>query len=201
MKRKPLVAFFGIDGCGKTTLINELTKKLKKEGKDYRIVYMGLGSEHNMPGLKQIMKLTSYIRHKKKKGDEEKLRKYNYRQRNFLWVLGQFSEFWLRYRKAKKTSKKQIILFDRYFYDGLVFGNELASNFFKHLTPVPDKSFLIYAPAKTIRNRKKEADLEDIEKYYKKAEKLSKFFEIIKVDNTKKIEVVVNEIYKNIFKN
>ena len=122
-----LIAFFGIDGCGKTTLIEETRKRLEKDFKNVEIVYMGLGNEFNFPGLKQIMKLLSFIKQRDKK-DEKTLRRYNFRKRSFLWVLGQYSEFWLRYRKAKKKSKNSVILFDRFFYDGLILGGNFTYN-------------------------------------------------------------------------
>ena len=195
-----MIAFVGIDGSGKSTLINEIKKKIEKEKKErVRIVYMGLGSEFNLPLLKQIMKISAYIRYGKNKGDTKTLRKYNYRQRSSLWIFGQFLEFWLRYLKAKKYSKAQIILFDRYFYDGLILGSKKSYNFFKHFVPKISKSFLISAPAKTIWERKEEAGIKDIEKYYKKAEKLSPFFDIVRIENTKSIKNVVDEIWGKIY--
>ena len=77
------IVFFGIDGSGKTTLINETKKRFENEGEKVKIIYMGLGSEHNMPLLKQIMKITSYFRYKGKKGNTEEFRKQNFRQRSF----------------------------------------------------------------------------------------------------------------------
>lgn len=196
MKNK-LIAFFGIDGCGKTTLIGEIKSKLEKDSEDVKIIYMGLGNEFNFPGLKQIMRFLSFIKQRDKKS-EKALRKYNFRERSFFWVLGQYSEFWLRYRKAKKQSKNSVILFDRFFYDGLILGSPLAYKFFRHFTPIPDKSFLIHAPAKTVYERKGEADIEDIKKYYSKSEKLLLNFPIIKIDNSKELKKVVNTIYNEI---
>ncbi len=199
-QRKPMIAFFGIDGSGKTTLIGEVSKKIQETKKEkVRVVYMGLGNEFNLPFLKQIMKLSSFIKYRNKKRDEKTLRKYNYRQRSFFWVLGQYMEFWIRYFKAKRYSKNKIVFFDRFFYDGLILGGSFTYNVFKFLTPVPDKSFLIFAPSKVINKRKDEAEIKDIKKYYKRAEKLSKHFPIIKIDNAKRINEVVNEIYEKIY--
>jgi thymidylate kinase len=201
MKQKPMIAFFGIDGSGKTTLLAETKKKFEKSGEKVKIVYMGLGSEHNIPLSKEIMKLSARIRYGKKglkKWDIKKFRKYNYRQRGFLWVLGQYLEFWARYKKAKKQSKEYVILFDRFFYDGLILGSKGTFNFFKHFTPKISKSFLIKAPAKTIFSRKNEAGIKDIENYYNRAERLISFFSINVISNTKSIKKVVDEIWRNI---
>ncbi len=200
-KKIQTLAFIGIDGSGKSTLIEEIKKKIEKEGKQkVNVMYMGLGSEFNLPLLRQVMKVTSKIRYGKAGGVEEELRKQNYRQRSFLWVLGQYSEFWLRYLKAKKRAKrnKEIILFDRFFYDGLILGSKGTFNFFKHFTPKISKSFLIVAPPEVIWKRKKEAGIEEVREYYKRAERLE-YFNIVNVDNSKPIKKVVNKIWKVIY--
>jgi thymidylate kinase len=201
MKAKTIV-FFGIDGSGKSTLLEKTKKKIENQGKKVRVVYMGLGNEFNIPFLKQIMKITSKRRYGRSGVSQEELRKQNYRQRSFLWILGQYSEFWFRYRKAKKWVKKdkenRVILFDRYFYDGLILGSKKSFNFFKHFTPKPYKSFLIYASPDIIWKRKQEAPKEKIKEYYKKAERLSDFFKITKIDNSKPLNKVVDRIWNEI---
>jgi thymidylate kinase len=201
------IAFFGIDGSGKSTLLSEVKKKFEKEKKaKVKVVYMGLGSEFNLPFLKQIMKISSKRRYGRSKVSQENLRKQNYRQRSFLWIFGQYSEFWLRYLKAKKWLRKNseksgkacVVLFDRYFYDGLILGSKASFNFFKHFTPKPDKSFLIQASPELIWKRKKEARPEEIKKYYKKAERLLRFFNIKKVDNVGPINNVVKKVWRDI---
>ncbi len=202
------IVFFGIDGSGKSTLIKEIKKKIEKqENKKVNVIYMGLGSEFNLPFLKQIMKITSKRKYGRSDVTQEELRKQNYRQRGFFWVLGQYSEFWLRYLKAKKWLRKNpeksrkdcVVLFDRYFYDGLILGNKASFNFFKHFTPKPDKSFLIKASPELIWKRKKEADKENVKKYYKKAERLNSYFNIICIDNSKPIKKVVENIWREIY--
>lgn len=187
------IVFFGIDGSGKTTLIKEISKELSKKGFETSYFYMGLGSEFNFPFIKQIMKISSWIKGRNKKSDKE-LRKYNYRQRSVFWVLGQYLELWLRYLKAKRVSKKKIVIFDRFFYDGLVLASPLAYKIFRHFTPSPELSFLIQAPAKVINKRKNEADIEDIKKYYLHANKLFEDFPIIRVDNSQNIKKVKKEL-------
>jgi len=193
-----LVAFFGIDGSGKTTLIKKVKQRLEKEGREVEIFYMGLGSSHYFRPLKWIMNLRAKRNREKRGTDEMVLKDYNFRQRSFFWVLGQYCELWLRYFHALWLSRKKVILFDRYFYDGLVLGNTFTFTILKHITPKPHISFLIKAPAKIIRSRKDEAEVTHIHAYYKNAEKLSPYFDIIEIDNSRNIDIVVEELMKHI---
>lgn len=201
MNRKTTIAFIGIDGSGKTTLIKELSKKLSKEGETCKVIYMGLGSEHNFPLLKQVMAIRRYFHNESHEKNSASFRKYNYRKRGFFWVLGQYSELWIRYLKSKKYSKNSYVIFDRFFYDGLILGGKTTFNFFKYFTPRVKNSFLIKAPAKIIWERKKEAGIKEVEKYYSKAKKLESFFPIKVINNTEKINIVVEKIYNEIKKN
>jgi len=196
-KRK-LFVFFGIDGSGKTTLIREVEKRLERGGAKVEKFYMGLGSSHYFIPLKWIMALRAKRNLEKTGGDGKTWRDHNYRERGFFWVFGQYCELWLRYLHARRIAKKKIILFDRYFYDGLVLGNKFTYNFFKYLTPKPTRSFLIKAPAKIIRSRKKEAEIKHIDRYYLKSRWLYSYFNIIEVDNTKKIGEVVDKLMEQI---
>jgi len=197
MKRKPVIAFIGIDGAGKTTLINKVAEKMEEKGHKYKIVYMGLGGEGDLL-FHHLSNFKRKILYNKKGADTKKLD--NYRERGILWVFVQYIELWLRYLNAKKYSKDYMILFDRFFYDGLILGNRLSFHIFKFFTPKPDRCFLIKAPPKVVYGRKKEAGIKEIKKYYKKAENLSHFFPIITINNTKKINDVADKIYLEIYK-
>ena len=195
-----MIAFVGIDGSGKTSIIEGVGKRLKEDEIKFEVVYMGLGSSHYFKPLKWIMKLRAGSREKRTGGSAKKLRKQNYRKRGFFWVLGQFSELWLRYFHARKISKKKVVLFDRYFYDGLILSGDYTCKILSRFTPKPDKSFLITAPAKTIWKRKEEADVEDIKNYYNNAKRIEKYFNIKRIDNSKVLKSVVDKIYKEILK-
>jgi len=121
----------------------------------------------------------------------------NYRIRNFQWLVAQYLDFWLRYLKARK-SKKDYVFFDRYFYDGLVFADGKNFNFFRKFIPKIDLCFLIHAPADVIIDRKKEANEKNVEDFYDKVEHIGKYFKIDKIDNTRDIDVVVEEILEKI---
>jgi len=86
------------------------------------------------------------------------------------------------------------VLFDRFFFDGLFFAEGKNFKLFKRLTPKPDICFLLKVPAKIIMQRKDEAKEEEIKKFYKKANLISKYFPIKVLDNTRKINKVIDEI-------
>ena len=185
------IAFIGIDGAGKTTVIDNVMKKLKGSGASCRRRYMGLGREYQ---LKFVESLIS-IHHKKRNKKEKEIgaERSNYRERGFMWVLVQYVELWARFIR-EKFRRCNVVLFDRYFYDGLILGNKKAFSFFRRFTPKPAKCFLICADSDVIRGRKKEAEIDDIEEFYKRAEKLNNYFDIKVIDNNQKLEKVVNKI-------
>jgi len=191
MVKNDLIAFIGIDGSGKTSVIKYIKEELKKEGKECYSVYMGLGKDHYLPFLKKLMRIYGRIRYSKK-GNSSGKKRDNFRTRSFAWLIVQYFEMLARYLSYKK--KSGYIFFDRYFYDGLALANPLSFRILKRFIPRPDKTFLLYAEPELIRKRKKEANKKQIEDYYQKINKISEDFEIIKVDNSGPIKKVVKEI-------
>lgn len=197
-----IFCFFGIDGAGKTTVIKEVEKKLVKNGFECETIYMGRAGNHKLPFIKKIIKMRSNRLLKKRELSAKKIRGPLldiHRKRSIFWVLGYYVEMWLRYIDAKKIAKKKIVLMDRYFYDGLILAKN-GVNIFKYLTPKPTKSFLLYAPPKLILKRKQEAKKENIIDFYNESKKFSKFFDIKIIDNSQKLNNVVEEIYETIKK-
>ena len=198
MKNK-IVAFIGIDGAGKTTIIEQVCEKLTQQGKICKRLYMGLGREYQIPFLEKIIEFYSkkkYQKFSKTKNGKEIIYD-NYRQRSFFWIVVQYTELWARYLKAK-FRKERYILFDRYFYDGLILAGKKNFNFFRFLTPKPDKCFFIWAPIKTILKRKQEANEQNIKKFNEKINHLTRYFKINKIDNSRKINIVVEDIIEKI---
>jgi thymidylate kinase len=200
MERKKIIVFFGIDGTGKTTLINELVKKLQEKGEIVKRVYMGVAREQKIPFMGKIMCFYSNIRRKlkKRKNPSYDVRRDTYRKRNFFWLFVYYIELWARYKSIKKLSKKSYILCDRYFYDGLVFAEGKKFSLFRMITPKPDICFLLDVPPKIIMSRKKEANEKEIKEFYRKAKIISKYFPIVRIDNTKGVGEVINKLIKEI---
>lgn len=197
MVKNALIAFVGIDGSGKTTIIECIKRELKKEGKECHSVYMGLGRNHYLPFLKKTMKAYGKVRYSG--GNSSRKKRDNFRMRSFPWLVIQYFEMLARYLSYKK--KSGYVFFDRYFYDGLVLANHLSFKILKKFIPKPDKTFLLYAKPELIRKRKKEANRKQIENYYKKINKISEDFEIIEIDNSKPIKKVVKEILEHMGRN
>lgn len=198
-KSKKTVVFIGIDGSGKTTTITKIKEELKKIGEESKVVYMGLGDNFTLPFLRKMLEFYSNIKYKQlNKIRKKELKKDNWRERKFFWILIQYIELWIRWIKSKIFSKEKIILFDRFFYDGLIFSNEKNFHFFKKFTPKPDVCFMLVAPPEIIIKRKNEASLKNIENFYKKAELLKKYFEIKTIDNTKSLEKTTKKIMDKI---
>jgi thymidylate kinase len=200
MSKGKIFCFFGIDGAGKTTIIREIEKRLEKEGYPFETIYMGRAGNHKLPFLKSLMRFKSKRFLKKRKLNPSKINGPLvdiYRNRSFFWTIGYYIEMWLRYIEAKKISKKKIVLMDRYFYDGLILAKK-GKKFLKYITPIPTKSFLITAPPEIILNRKQEAKKKDIINFYKEARDFTNFFNIKIVNNSLKLEKVVEEIYETI---
>ena len=109
--RKKSIAFIGIDGAGKSTLINNLKKRLEENGEHVRVYYMGIGKDIKMPFLKSLIKIYSSLKYKKGTKKENKKtslerERDNYRERNFLWLAIQYIEFLARYLDSRRYLKK-----------------------------------------------------------------------------------------------
>jgi thymidylate kinase len=199
--KKKIIVIFGIDGTGKTTVSEALRSKIADSGKSAEIVYMGMAKETKLPLLKLLMNIKSKF--SKKGGREVSINKTLngwHRERGFFWLTIYFLELWTKYLFVVKKANSDYVLCDRYFYDGLVYANKKKFNLFRRLIPAPSFSFVLDVPAKIIMDRKNEADEESIKKFYSKAEKISKYFKLKKVDNTEPIEKVIDIIYEKIKK-
>lgn len=196
---KKIIVFFGIDGTGKTTIIDALKTRLSENEEDSEIVYMGVARDRKIPLLGFLMDTYSKMRwNGRSENTTYDLKKHGHRERNFFWLFVYYLELWVRYLSFKKITKTKYVLCDRYFYDGLVYANKKNFNFFKKITPSPDHCFLLCVPPNIIMKRKDETRKEDIEVFYKKADLISKYFNIKKIDNTKEINKVVDTIYKEV---
>ncbi len=177
-----IIAILGVDGTGKTTIINILKEKLK-----YKAIYMGnkeyyiekkINIEKANFLLKPIIFLTMYI---------EEWTKY----------------FLLLYYKLRG----EIILTDRYYkYEKILKGKYYNSKteriiqkiFYDFLYPNANKYVFLYEDYETIKKRKNEIKKEDYKKILEETKKRfkTKKFKIIKNNNKTK---TLNEILKTIY--
>ena len=190
-----LVALTGIDGSGKTTIIEEIRKELVNRGERCKVVYMGFGRNFHIPLLGRVARFYS---RRKYSGEKKKVRD-NYRTRSSSWLAIQYLEMLTRYLVSKRRGG--YTLFDRYFFDGVFLADEKNSKILKKIIPKADKMFFLYASPEVIQERKEEASKEQIEKYHNKINELSKDFEIIKIDNSGPLKEVVEEIMGHLNEN
>lgn len=200
MKPK-VIAFIGIDGAGKTTVIREVKQRLTEKGTQCSLEYMGLGRNYNVPALGNLLAFYSRVKYRKeKKGDKSPSVRDNYRIRSFMWVCVQYAELWMRYIRLRWSRNVDYVLCDRYFYDGLILSNPRTYRIFKRLTPVPFKSFLVYAHPEIIVRRKNEATEGNVADFYNRVEKLKGHFSISVIDNNRSLAAVVDDVLEEIGK-
>ncbi len=196
-----IYCFFGVDGAGKTTTIKGVKKRLEKKGKKVIIIRMNRAGDHKLPLIKEFMELKNWYLKKKKvkprKGFKDVLVDI-YRERGFLFMVVYYLDLWLRFLEAKKLSKNNTILMDRFFYDGLALTKKGNVSFFRKITPKV-KSFFLYAPPKIILKRKKEATSKNMVDYTKRVEEnMMPYFEILKIDTSKPLKKVIEKIEADI---
>ena len=197
--RPKVLVFIGIDGAGKTTIINEVEQRLAQAGKRYRLEYMGLGRNYTVPAFGRALALYTRLKYrKKKKAHQERSVRDNYRIRGFAWVTVQYLELWSRYIRFRCKRDIDYVLCDRYFFDGLILSNTKTYKIFRKLTPRPAKSFLIQADPETIVGRKKEANEGNVIDFYDRVEKLKQDFPISVVNNDRELPLVVDEVMRDI---
>ena len=140
------IAFIGVDGAGKTTLIREIKKQLTNSRKKCVLRYMGFGRDYSIPLLSFFMGNYHKFKHRSGKygfKDKKKILNDNYRIRRLSWILIQYLEFWFRYLRNKLFVRADFLFYDRYFYDGLILANDFGFKIIKKITPRPNICFLI----------------------------------------------------------
>ena len=155
-----VVAFMGVDGSGKSTIINALKKKLKT--KFSKIRYL-----HLRPYLFLLDKRTVIK-------NPHQINRSNYKFINFFRIL-----IWLFmyrvYFKFLSYQKKELILFDRYAHDVLIDNVRYNFNLSKNamskilkLFPKPDLWVYLNAPKHILNKRKQELSNDELDKQIKK---------------------------------
>jgi thymidylate kinase len=163
-----VITFSGVDGAGKTTIIDKVKRKLETK---YRKEVVLL---RHRPGVLPIL---SAIKHGKKEAEQiasvtmPRLGNNN----NVLSSLARFTYYFSDYMLGqiyvyfKYTLRGKIVLYDRYYFDFINDAKrsniQLNRGFVKSLYRLvfkPDLNFFLYADAPTILSRKKEMVAEEI---------------------------------------
>ncbi len=202
MRRGNIISFTGVDGAGKSTIIEEtkniLEKKYRKKVKVLR----------HRPSMLPIISAWRYGKEAAEKKAAETLPRqgnnksglssalrFTYYYLDFLF--GRFQIFF------KYQLRDYVILYDRYYFDFIVDGKRSNMNINSKLTSAlyrfvqkPDMNFFLYAKPEVILSRKKELKAEDIEQLTGDYKKLFKDFgaaynqEYIPIENIDKEETL-----------
>jgi len=202
-----LVAFMGNDGSGKTTVINLLRDKFKLCGRD--IEYVPGFSHLFMDGLKAMFHRIFKIDMVRLQVDYEKPVAIKKNILFYFWPYFVFMDsvaLFVKYRFFVKN----IVLFDRYFYDYIISFRNLGTNtwleeFLFFLIPKPKYSYIFDVDPSIAYERKKETHKGDLSYYQQQRLRYvwlakRKGIKLINTDNNKP-EIIVNEIYSQIMGN
>jgi len=161
LKKQPIfISFIGVDGSGKSTMINMLNKLLNRMNRKTKIIYMGRWAGHIIPiGFLSKRKSLSKMSLSMGELDSKKQKKLTHIINLILRELFFFLEYTLRFffkLIPAKLSRKDIIT-DRYIYDVLIMKEKtFLMDFLYFIYPKPQKTFALYQDPKIIYRRKKE---------------------------------------------
>jgi thymidylate kinase len=189
-QRKTLViAFMGVDGSGKSTLIKELNKKLNKN-------YKKVKNLHLRPYLFLTDRRTVISNPHSQKTPKSKIISF---LQILIWLFIYRFFFLINLNK-----KNQLIIFDRYAHDLLFDKTRYRFNLSNKLTqcilnffPKPDLWIILKAPINLIEKRKKELKTKELKRQMKMYIKFSKKKKnIILLDTSSSIKKNISLIIK-----
>lgn len=159
-----IITFSGVDGAGKTTIINKTKNFLEKNLRRKVVVLRHRPSvlpmlsawKHGREAAEQ-MSANTMPRQGKNKSSISSLFRFAYYYIDYL--LGQF------YVQAKYVWRGNVVVYDRYYFDfindsrrsNIDLPKSFTSWLYKFLVK-PEINFFLYAPAETILKRKQEMD-------------------------------------------
>jgi len=156
--KKFKIAFVGLDGSGKSTIVNELSHNFQHNP---FIQYMGWKDFVN-----PFVAFYRNIFYREVKSKEKQIQiSSNIRKISLLKITVYYIELWTRWLKIFFLKDKMIIFYDRYFFDWLILvENNLVKKFFSFITPKVDLIVYLTAPAKVLWKRKQEVSYGKLQK-------------------------------------
>lgn len=207
------IAFCGLDGAGKTTIIDELNRIFVDLLKEKKVFY-GYWRPFVIPEIRELFgreNSKAHIDKEAQKGvtiiQEEK------KTSGILFSFIKFLYYWIDYMLAnlKYGSIRErggAVFFDRHYIDTIVypqrFGLHISKKmvqFFYYFIPKADYTFFLYCTPDEIRKRKKEFSVKEIQQqtkdYLSAGKKIKKF---IPIETNKTIAIEIDEILSHIAK-
>jgi thymidylate kinase len=198
-----LIVIVGPDGCGKTTIANELVEKL---------AYDGIAAKHSamhfqiIPQLKEL--INPFLRNKIDTTHAEgelhvgMKKNPNSALRGLVYLVWYSVDYFLgHYRVWKAKKNKEVTIFARYYYDyyyqrGHINTPKIAVRLFEMFIPKPDLIITISRPALEIFNMKPELSISEIQRQQSVIENLFKGRKnAYTIDGTYGINETVNRAY------
>ena len=175
-----VVAFMGVDGSGKSTLIKHLSKRLKKRYRTNKYLH-----------LRPYLFLTDTSNVNSNPHDQKKKRSFFLSLIKILMWLFIYHVFFL----INLNKKNLLIIFDRYAHDLLIdktryrFSlSNMLTQYILNLFPKPHFWIVLKAPIKKIEKRKKEMPTHELKRQMKEYKNFSKNNDnVIIVDTSNKI--------------
>jgi thymidylate kinase len=220
MRRKNVtICLLGVDGAGKSTQVKLLSQEYENLFKKFELKTKKFyfGWRPFLPITKIISKIFKKINYsivedmnrKEDKKNNKSNKKSGFSFIQEILLVYYFLEYLTKYFCLifTKRNKREIILFDRYFYDMYVHYNYAEkSSLFKYLMrlyPIPDQTFLLYAPTKILASRKNDETYEKLDEHRKIYLKLVKLMPHIKIINTQRdkkesVDEMLEETWKKI---
>ena len=205
-----IITFSGVDGAGKSTIIEYVEKELKSSG--FRVI-----KKRSRP---QILPILSSFKHGKQNAENiatealPRLGKNRSKLTSFLRFIYYFVDYIIGQVliSIKYKGEKDIILYDRYYFDFIVdpiraniyLPKPLTKFFYKFIFK-PDMNIFLFASPDEISRRKKELDKNTIINLTQEYEKLfndfgrhdsEKYLIIENMSFEKCSSVIIKHIYK-----
>jgi dTMP kinase len=213
MNNGSLICFVGIDGSGKTTLAKNISRELEKENFDCIYIYGRI-----IPTFSRFfMSIGRSLVLRRKKNDifkdyegysKQKKKVFNNKlfSKAFKWIILFDHILQINFKIKSRLLMGKIVICDRYIFDTVI--TDIAANIDCEITesvdllkktflivPKPDYLFYIEIPEEVAFERKDDVPHIDYLIERKKLyDALEKSFSIIKLDGTKKVDEISNEV-------
>lgn len=198
-RHKYSICFIGVDGAGKSTIIDSLAYVFQPF---FRVNVTYMGWKHfSLPPIRLYRYIKySLIKHNNKEDTSEP------KGVGKLELVATFFELYFRYIKSQLNPRTDLILFDRYFYDQISRSknNKIKSLMYK-VIPKPDNVFFLNAPVDVLYERKQEANkkvLLTIQNILKNEQANIGFIEINTAENNIEniLSLIINQIGEDVCK-
>jgi thymidylate kinase len=168
VKKGHIITFSGVDGAGKSTVIDIISQRIEKELRQPVVVL------RHRPSILPILSAWKYGKQNAEARSVSRLPRTGTNKSGFSsylrfgyyyldYLLGQF------YIQIRYVQRGYVVLYDRYYFDfindskrsNIVVPESFASSLYKLLIK-PEFNYFLYAPAEVILARKQELDAESI---------------------------------------